>query len=243
MIARLAQIGAARFSIDYLSMLSAFRDMRSIKILVDRDVTWACWPPGLESVLECVMIIPGCELFEQRDHVWYRLLHRVPAFDFPTSFDEAKTIDQVIVPANLDAIAAEPSAPTRAILQLSRDEVVRQTTAMLADLIALDRWVDSAATHELETISASIDGRRVFLVGRRLPTLSDSQRFWGQRIFCPLGFSPDPRLAESSLMALIGLEDSELAILTAERIEIIPRDTLQPLQRSAIRLARKEIGQ
>jgi hypothetical protein len=80
----------------------------------------------------------------------------------------------------------------------------------------------------------------VLLLGNHLPPLPGAERFWGARVLIPLGYRPEPALLESALLEVLHLMADELAVWTLDGAEVLPRSALQPLTRSAVRLALAE---
>ena len=97
-----------------------------------------------------------------------------------------------------------------------------------------------AVDERLGELHAAIDGQRVLLRGQRLPLLPGSQRYWGRHVLVPLGFRPDPGLPESALVELLRLHEEQIAMLNADRVELVPIRAFMPLSRAAVRLACRE---
>jgi hypothetical protein len=77
----------------------------------------------------------------------------------------------------------------------------------------------------------------VMLLGQRLPTMSEGEKFWGDRVLTPLGFRPEPDLPESALLVALGVDEGDLLVIEAEGCEVVPRDAFRPLSRAGFRLA------
>jgi hypothetical protein len=97
--------------------------------------------------------------------------------------------------------------------------------------------VETATSAALAAVRAAHSGPEVLLLGRKLPLLPTAERFWGERILVPLGFRPEPLFAENLLRGTLGVADNELVILSEGGAEVLPEEVLQPLSRSALRLA------
>ncbi len=70
--------------------------------------------------------------------------------------------------------------------------------------------------------------------GERLPRLPDAERFWGNRVWLPLGFRrPEPDLPETALRAASDISLGEILPLTENGAEAIPEDVFQPLTGAA----------
>ena len=77
----------------------------------------------------------------------------------------------------------------------------------------------------------------VVLLGDKLPLLPGATRYWGQSVFLPLGFRPEPNLPESALREALELSADEIALLDADGVEAIERSLFAKLKRAAVRLA------
>ena len=53
----------------------------------------------------------------------------------------------------------------------------------------------------------------MMLLGQRLPTISEGEKFWGNRVLVPLGFRPAPALSESALLGALGVDEGDLLAL------------------------------
>src|SRR5438552_1272829 len=82
---------------------------------------------------------------------------------------------------------------------------------------------------------AACRGRRVLLLGERLPLLDGAERFWGETVLIPLGRRPEPELPESAVRAALGVGEEELLLFANVDVEIISRAALQSLSRARIR--------
>jgi hypothetical protein len=122
-------------------------------------------------------------------------------------------------------------------LSLVHDHRPRHTTGLLCGLSELGRWADGATTARIVSIQAARAGDQVLLLGGKLPLLSGSERFWGERVLVPLGFRAEPALPERALLEAVGAGEDDLLLLGSQGAELVSRKAFQPLTRAGIRLA------
>jgi hypothetical protein len=89
----------------------------------------------------------------------------------------------------------------------------------------------------LAGLRAALGEGEVLVLGERLPPLLGGQRYWGRDVLVPLGQRPEPALAEGVLRAALQLGPDEVALLSPEGIEVVPRTALGPVTRAGVRLA------
>jgi hypothetical protein len=200
------------------------------------DAVWLTWEAGDDSILRCVLPIPGVELFALRDDHWYRPGHSLPSFDVPDLTD-GQPLAQIVNPASLADIVAPTGTPLQVRFRLMADGVPRPTTALRCSLTELAKWADDATTRQLRAVRAALCEGNAVLLGEKLPLLPGATRFWGQSVFVPLGYRPDPNLPESSLREALGLPTDELAILSSDGIDVIDQSVFALLTRAGARLA------
>jgi hypothetical protein len=100
--------------------------------------------------------------------------------------------------------------------------------------------VDRAPTTELEAVRAACCGSLILLLGATLPTVSVGRRFWGRRVLVPLGYRPEPALAEDALRSALGVLPDELLLIDHGGVEVVPGDVFQPVRRAAVRFCLRE---
>jgi hypothetical protein len=232
----LDNVGCASLPLSALPALAAVRCVPDVTVAVIGERAWMRWPPGRGDVLVCVAALAGVDLFEQRDGHWYRPGHHLPAFGLPPHAP-SRPLAQVLVPAPVQAETPPHLALISEPLRLVREEQPRAATALWCSLSALRKWADRAPTAELAAVHAARCDERVLLLGRRLPPLPGTDRLWGERVLIPLGYRPEPALPESALLEALQITADELIVLALEGAEVLPRSALQPLTRSAVRLA------
>jgi hypothetical protein len=104
----------------------------------------------------------------------------------------------------------------------------------------LAAWADVVTTLELAAVRAARCGNRVLLLGSKLPSLSESTRFWGTDFLLPVGFGTEPDLPASLVRTAIGASAHELAVFDETGIDLVPRSAFEPLTRAGVRLAARE---
>jgi hypothetical protein len=232
----LDNVSCARLPADALQALAGLRCLPGLAVRLDGADAWLHWPPGEERVLRSLLPLPGVELYERRDGLWYRPGRHLPSFEVPAE-SGGQPLEHVLFPAPI-----EPEPPPALSLRpdrvrLARDGTARPATALRCGLAELARWADTATGPRLAALRAARCGASVLLLGRRLPPLPAGRRFWGERLLVPLGFRPEPALPEKTLLEALGVGAGELAVLDADGAEVVPEDVFGPLSRAAVRLA------
>jgi hypothetical protein len=231
-----------------LPALAAVRCVPDVTVAIVGERAWLRWPPGHVAVLHCVAAIAGVELFQPRNELWYRPRHHLPAFGLPLHAP-SQSLSQMLVPAPVQPELVPEPALQPVTISLVREERPRTATALWCSLSALRKWADRVPTDELSAVHAARCDDEVLLLGRRLPPLPGAQRLWGERLLIPLGYRPEPALPESALLEALQVSPEELAVCRTAlptrpdgpHFEIVPRTALQPLTRSAVRLALGEV--
>jgi len=207
---------------------------------VDRGRAWIDWQGGGEQVLQCILPVPGLELYVNRGGFWFRLNHCLPARELPSEGNR-EPLAAALVPAPVDPEPPPQSEWQASRLRLVRDCSPRSTSAMLCEVRALADWATMASSLQITSIEAALLEDRVLLVGNKLPLLAGATRFWGRRLLVPLGYSVWPALPEGVLCEALGATAHEVIVLGKEAAEVVPRSAFQQLSRAAIRLAHKSV--
>jgi hypothetical protein len=231
---------AASLPAGELVALADLRGATEIRVILSGDRAWVRWKPGDEGVLRRVLAVPGVELYDRRDGAWYPHGRSLPAFGVPLDSGEMLTLDRAITPLPFRPIMPGQSALEPLPLRLVRDDRARPATALRCRLVELSDWVDSATTAQLSDLLAAREGERVMLLGQRLPTIGDGEKFWGDRVLTPLGFRPEPDLPESALLGALGVDEGDLLVIEDIGCEVVPREAFHPLSRAGLRLALAE---
>ena len=234
MLGNLTHASLARIPADALPLLGRLRAYASVEVRPEGTHAWVRWDEAGFEILRALLPVERAEFFERVDKLWHRCGHSLPAFNLPG--DGFLPLASVLTPAAAALIAPDTETLPRVLLALKRCNQPRPASAMLCSAEALAAWADMATQSELAALQAAHSGELVLLLGERLPALTRAERFWGERLLCPLGWAPDPALPESALIEALQLAGHELALLRPGALEIIPRDALRPLTRASARL-------
>src|SRR5262249_40474247 len=159
---------------------------------------------------------------------WFPFGRHLPSFDVPAA-DDARPLAGILSPAPV-----EPVGPTAACqpveLTLVPCDRPRPCTLLRTTLAELGRFADHATSHQLAVLHPAGAGDQVLLRGAKLPPLA-GDRFWGQRVLLPVARRAEPDLPEPILAAALRLDAGELALVTAEGVEVVPEAAFAPLTR------------
>jgi hypothetical protein len=223
----------ARIPANALSLLGGLRAYASVQVRLDGARAWVRWDEAGFDILRALLPVRGAEFFEKLDSRWHLCGHSLPAFDVPD--DGFVVLASVLTPAATMPVPDDDEVLPRVVLALRRAAAPRRATAMLATPLKLAAWADMATQREIAALEAAQSGELVLLIGERLPALS-GERYWGERLLCPLGWAPEPDLPECALLEALGLKPDELALIRRGAVEIIPRGALRTLSRASARL-------
>jgi hypothetical protein len=233
------EVGCASLPTDALALLAPLRCEPGVQVAHDAGRLWVRFDAANERVLHKVLSLSGIELFAFRGGAWRRFGQSMPAFDFPEN-PQFDPLFQVVFPAPVLPVPPDKMPLTPVRLALTPDDRPRPTTAMICPLAALFAWVDTVPSARLERMHGVLCGRQVLVIGPDLPVLQCGERFWGKLVLTPLGHSPTPALPEADMRAAAGVATDELLLLRHDRAEALPRTTLSPISRAALRLAASE---
>jgi hypothetical protein len=239
MPAPLYQATCASLPADALAHLAPLRARRDVRVLLHAGRAWVFWPPGTEEVHRRVLSVRGAELFCLRDGTWHQLGQHLPAFGVPSD-EEARTLPSLLNPDLVEPEVCVERAWEMVRLTLVRDDQPRPASAVRCSLKELGRWAEHATSRQLEVLAGAISEGVVLLRGERLPPLADGQRFWGQAVLVPLGWRPEPALAQGVLCAALGLLEGEVGVLDEGGVEVVPESAFGALTRAGIRRALRE---
>jgi hypothetical protein len=235
----LEQISCASLPFASLVALADVRCLRGVEAAVVGERVWVRWAAGDEDVLRRVLPVTGVELYARHDGMWYRLGSRLPSPGWPDAA-EARPLHHVLTPAPVAPQPPPDALPGRCPMHLVRDAPLHATTALRCPLATLAAWAERATTAELDALEGVRCRDVVLLRGTRLPLLHGARRFWGDRVWMPLGYRPEPALPESALLAALEAGDDTIALLDFEGVELLPLRVFQPLTRAGVRLAIRE---
>jgi hypothetical protein len=186
-----------------------------------------------------VLPLAGVELFGCRQGHWFRPGGRLPVFDFPTDLD-LQPLARVLTPAPVQGLRPPENRLAPVEVALAPDTQPRTATAMAAELPAVARWADTVPEVRLAGLEAASCESRIILKGRRLPLVPGGERYWGKQIWAPLGWRLEPALPESAIVEALGVQPTEILLVTPAAFEVIARAAFAPLTRAAIRRACRE---
>ncbi len=239
----LKSVRLARFAYDDLAALADFRVDSGIRVVVSGDRVLARLPQGASEAVERLLAVRGVELFVENHAGRYRLGDRIPAFDIDWNEDHSIPLDQVLIPGFVRAELPASTEPEPAAFRLVPCAESMSTSALTCSLDNLAAWADGSPTVAIERLRGALSRRTAFVVATvgKPPAIVDAERYWGERLFIPLGSRPEPNFHEDILVSLLNLGDDR-AIACAVGFERIPSSAIRPLTRASIRLARDASG-
>lgn len=230
----LSNASLARIPGDALVRLGALRTHPGVEVRVEQGRAWVRWnEPGTE-VLRALLPVESAAFFERVGERWHLCGRSLPYFEIPR--DGFRPLASVLSLGAASLIPCDDEPPPKVVLALKRSTPERPATALLCTAKSLAAWAEMAPGPDLERLYAARSGELVLVTGAPLPALANTERYWGDRLLCPLGWAPDPALPESALIEALGVGDNELALIRNNAVEVIPRDVLQPLSRASARL-------
>lgn len=230
----------ARIPASALALLGRLRAYASVEVRIEGEQAWVRWDEAGFEILRALLPVAGAEFYGRLDSKWHLCGRSLPAFEIPE--DGFKPLATMLTPARVHVVADtsdDQNAQPRVLLGLKRTSLYQAARAVLCKPRALSDWADMATLSELRGLEAAQSGELVLVraIGDApLPTLAQSERYWGERLLCPLGHAPDPDLPESALLPALGVNDDELALIRHSAIEVIPRGALRTLTRASARL-------
>jgi hypothetical protein len=220
-----------------LGHLAALRTRPGLRVLVRDGRAWLFWAED-EEVTRAALAVCGAELFCRRGGHWYRRGEHLPAFAVPDA-GEARPLAALLAPAPVRPEACEGRPAVPLPLRVVREEagVSRAATALRCPAAALRDWAARATSSELAALSGARCGDEVLLRGARLPALAGAERYWGATVLVPLGFRPEPSVAEAVLAEALGVRSAdEVCLFGPDGAEVIPNAAFGPVTRAGLRL-------
>lgn len=218
-----------------MGRLASLRCQPGVEVALHERHLWLRWPAGNEAIAGLVFAIGEAHLYARVDGYWYAWNRATPDFAVPQDL-RFRPLDQVIFPERIEPTAAVAPAVTPVALRLVADDCFRPTMGLLCPLASFWQWAESMPPSALVRLRAAFDGQRLFVLGKQMPIVDGGERFWGQRVFIPLGFRPEPDLSEASLRKLLDVPEEDLVVLRPESRETIAQDLFTPLGHAALRL-------
>jgi len=229
-------VKAARIPWSQLPALALLRDRADVLVCKKGNDAWIRWGASQSLVIECLLGVSRVAFFVKKGSTWFPFGRLVP-----TALAPPEELGEPIV-FHLSPLAPEsvsaPAGPAGKISwKLKPGDSPQPATAMTCSLAALAAWAESATRWEIEQLKAARKGDRAILKGERLPSIAGSTRYWGTRVWIPLGFVGDPPFHEAVLIAAANLEPDAILLCQDHQREVIPEHAFGPLNRSGIKLA------
>jgi hypothetical protein len=230
MTAPLATTSACRLPPDALAGLAPFRARDDVRALLTPEALWVFFSPGDAETARALLALPHAQLFSHHEH-WRPLGQQMPTFDVPSQ-EEAREISRLIFPEPVVPREATPSLPVEA--RLVRGGPPHDATALRLPLARLAQWATLATRHDLAGFQCAINGAEALAIGPRLPPL-EGERYWGDGLFIPVGWRPEPALPLPALREAFGL-GGDIGLWTPEGLEAIPAQALGGVSLARLRL-------
>lgn len=231
-------VTAARLPASGLNCLAAVRHRQEVRVTVGTDgFAWVQWPAGplADEVVCALRPAAGVEFYGRHAGHWQRFGSRLPSGMTPPA-DAGRLLAEVLTP-----VAVVPVLPTDGVIQrlgieLIRDDVPRPATALRCPVREFAAWADLATTRQLTGVRAATSGGEVLVLGT-LPLVASAQRYWGDGVHLPLGFTLRPALPAPSVRELLQAAADDLIFWHADGVEVVPQAAFEPVSRAGVRLA------
>ncbi len=235
-------VTAARLPASGLGCLAAVRHRQEVRVTVGADgFAWVQWPAGplADEVVSALRPAAGVEFYGRHGGDWRRFGSRLPSGVTPPT-DAGRVLAEVLTP-----VAVVPVLPTvgtiqRLGIELARDDVPRPATALRCTLRALAAWADFATTRQITGVRAAASAGEVLSLGT-LPPIPSAQRYWGDGVHLPLGFTLRPALTAASVREVLQAAADDLIFWHADGVEVVPQAAFETVTRAGVRLA-AEVG-
>src|SRR5262245_32931267 len=218
-----------------LGRLAPLRCEPGLVVAKAGDWLWVKWHAQRDETLRVILPIPGCRLFRFCKGHWVQHGRHLPEFEVPNT--EYRPLAQVLFPAPITTLPTSALRAQPLHLTLAADANPRPTTALRISVAALLHWAESIPSDRLSRLRGAYRKQEAFVVGAILPSVVAGQRYWGRTVYVPLGFRPEPDLADSSLREVLGLQDGEWAILEDDGVQVVREEDMVPVSRAGLRLA------
>jgi len=236
---KLCEVGCASLPLAGLAALADVRCVRGVDAAIEGDRVWVRWPAGDEQFPLRVLSVSGAELYVEHDGLWFRFGSRLPSRGWPDGA-AVEPLHFLLSPAFPEPDTPQAEPLRRCSLALVRDPRPHPAAGMRCVLSALATWAERATTTEISGVEGIRSGDSAILRGKKLPMVPAARRYWGVRVFVPLGYRPEPALPESAILAALDAGEETLALLDFEGVELLPLHAFQPLTRAGVQLALTE---
>src|SRR6476660_5135812 len=103
MTSRWQDVGCASIPVQDLRVLAGLRRRPGIRVSIVGDRAWVCWEletePVQQALVECLLPLPGVEIFTRRGGYWYRPGEHLPAFGVPVGAgSEGVPLERIVLP-------------------------------------------------------------------------------------------------------------------------------------------------
>lgn len=236
MMSSMDSITCASLPIVQLERLASIRSQKQVKGRIHQDKVWLLWNGNNQNIAELLFPIPGAELYERKEDHWHLFQRQLPSFNVP-DLSEARPLAELLFPESIPLLPL-PSVKLQPLaIKLVADSNPRESAAMLCQLSELHDWLETVPGIRIAELKALRKGNSVLIFGTSLPEISEGQRFWGKRIFVPLGNSYEPFFDEFTMIKIIDLASTQVLFIQHHGIECIDISKAQPLSRASVRLA------
>jgi hypothetical protein len=233
----LDDVSCARIPQIELACLAGLRGEPGVEVAIDGGSAWVRWGSGNDEVLHQFFAISGVSLYEFRNGHWFEPGKRLPKFDFPAGLS-FRPLDQVLFPDRVEPMPPPVLRLQPVAIKLVPEHQHRPATLVECGLVDLQVWADSVPAVRLESLRVARHGKRVLVLGTRLPLFAGNLRYWGESLFVPLGYRLEPRLPDKAVREALENSEQEYLVFRHEGMEAIPGSSFGPLNRAAIRQAR-----
>jgi hypothetical protein len=230
------EVSAARIPVVHLVALSPLRNRPNIRINLQKDTAWVRWSADGGDLIRCLLPVPGVEFFTCRSGTWFRFRSLLPTTETPPE-GNGISVAAVLVPSSIEPVQPDTIVLTPVQLSVVRCSEPRPTSALVCSIQDLQKWADMATTAEISMVKGARADGIAILLGSHLPSIFRATRYWGDEVFVPIGFRPEPDLPAAALRMVVGTEADELVFLDDEGVRVVPRKAFEPLTRAGIRLA------
>ena len=231
-------VTAARLPASGLNCLAAVRHRQEVRVTVGADgFAWVQWPAGplADEVVSAMRPAAGVEFYGRHAGSWRRHGSRLPSGVTPPT-DAGRVLAEVLTPVPVVPVLPTVGTIQRLGIELVRDDVPRPATAVRCTLRVFAGWADTATTRQLAGVRAAISGGEVLALGT-LPPIASAQRYWGDGVYLPLGFTLRPVLTAASVREVLQASVDDRIFWHADGVEVVPQPAFEPVSRAGVRLA------
>ena len=231
-------VTAARLPAAGLACLAAVRHRPEVRVsLADDGYAWVQWPAGAsaDEVVSASRPAPGVEFYSRQADGWRRFGSRLPSGVSPPT-DAGRMLAEVLTFAAPKPPSATTNAVKRVGVESVRDATPRPATALRCTLRELRAWANLATTRQLAGLRVATSGGEVLVLGA-LPTIASAQRYWGDGVYLPLGFTLRPSLGLDSVRQLVEAAAGDRVFWHADGVDVVPDAAFGPASRAGVRLA------